>query len=71
MPVRFSSARSPPAGTQHALDARSHPRNPVFTIHDQKAMLAQRVIALALGYEDLNDHQTLRTDPRPSRIKAD
>jgi Transposase DDE domain group 1 len=39
------------------------PRNPVFIIHDQKAMLAQRVIALALGYEDLNDHQTLRIDP--------
>ena len=26
-------------------------------------MLAQRIIAIALGYEDLNDHQTLRTDP--------
>jgi hypothetical protein len=39
------------------------PRNPVFTIHDQHSMLAQRIIAIALGYEDLNDHQTLRTDP--------
>jgi Transposase DDE domain group 1 len=39
------------------------PRNPVFTIHDQQCMLAQRIIALALGYEDLNDHQKLRTDP--------
>jgi hypothetical protein len=26
-------------------------------------MLAQRVTAIALGYEDLNDHQTLRADP--------
>jgi hypothetical protein len=26
-------------------------------------MIAQRVMAIALGYEDLNDHQTLRTDP--------
>ena len=26
-------------------------------------MLAQRILAIALGYEDLNDHQTLRTDP--------
>ena len=51
-------------GLFDALDAAiPDPRNPVFTIHDQKAMLAQRVIALALGYEDLNDHQTLRTDP--------
>jgi hypothetical protein len=39
------------------------PRHPVFIIHEQRAMIAQRVIALALGYEDLNDHQTLRTDP--------
>jgi hypothetical protein len=39
------------------------PRNPVFVIHDQPSMIAQRVVAIALGYEDLNDHQTLRTDP--------
>jgi hypothetical protein len=39
------------------------PRNPVFIVHDQEALLAQRIIAIALGYEDLNDHQTLRTDP--------
>jgi hypothetical protein len=39
------------------------PRNPALLIHDQHAMIAQRVMAIALGYEDLNDHQTLRTDP--------
>src|SRR3954453_19761850 len=39
------------------------PRHPVFIVHDQKTMLAQRVVAIALGYEDLNDHQDLRTDP--------
>jgi Transposase DDE domain group 1 len=39
------------------------PRNPVFTIHDQCSMLAQRIIAIVLGYEDLNDHKELRTDP--------
>jgi Transposase DDE domain group 1 len=39
------------------------PRNPVFTIHDQYSMLAQRITAIVLGYEDLNDHQELRTDP--------
>ena len=39
------------------------PRNPVFTVHDQRTMIAQRVIAIALGYEDLNDHQNLRVDP--------
>jgi hypothetical protein len=39
------------------------PRDPRFIIHDQRALIAQRVIAIALGYEDLNDHQTLRFDP--------
>jgi hypothetical protein len=39
------------------------PRDPALIVHDQRALLAQRIIALALGYEDLNDHLTLRTDP--------
>ena len=39
------------------------PRNPVFIVHDQRSMIAQRGVAIALGYEDLNDHQTLRSDP--------
>jgi hypothetical protein len=39
------------------------PRWLPIVVHDQKAMLAQRIIAIALGYEDLNDHQTLRSDP--------
>jgi hypothetical protein len=39
------------------------PRHPVFIIHEQHALLAQRITAIALGYEDLNDHQTLRADP--------
>jgi hypothetical protein len=39
------------------------PRNPVFIDHTQQEMLAQRIYSLAMGYEDLNDQQTLRTDP--------
>jgi hypothetical protein len=39
------------------------PRDPALIVHDQRALIAQRIIALALGYEDLNDHQALRTDP--------
>lgn len=39
------------------------PRWLPIVVHDQKAMLAQRILAIALGYEDLNDHQTLRSDP--------
>ena len=51
-------------GLFEALDAAiPDPRDPALIVHDQKAMLAQRVTALALGYEDLNDHQTLRADP--------
>jgi len=39
------------------------PRDPRFTIHEQREMIAQRVFSIALGYEDLNDQQTLRDDP--------
>jgi hypothetical protein len=39
------------------------PRDPARTEHSQRSLLCQRVYGLALGYEDLNDHQTLRTDP--------
>jgi hypothetical protein len=31
--------------------------------HTVKELVAQRVYALALGYEDLNDHEQLRADP--------
>ena len=30
--------------------------------HSLLDLLRQRIYAIALGYEDLNDHQTLRTD---------
>jgi len=39
------------------------PRDPLMTVHDQQTMLAQRIFGIALGYEDLNDHDTLRDDP--------
>ena len=31
--------------------------------HSVQELLAQRSLAVACGYEDLNDHDTLRTDP--------
>ncbi|QEH33077.1 Transposase DDE domain protein [Aquisphaera giovannonii] len=47
-----------------ALDAAiSDPRDPRFIVHPQRALIAQRITAIALGYEDLNDHQALRDDP--------
>jgi hypothetical protein len=39
------------------------PRNEFFIVHQQETMLAQRIFGIALGYEDLNDHQSLRDDP--------
>ena len=38
-------------------------RNPDLIEHPVTDLIAQRVYALALGYEDLNDHDDLRTDP--------
>jgi hypothetical protein len=38
-------------------------RNPIFIEHELGELLAQRIYALALGYEDLNDHEELRRDP--------
>jgi hypothetical protein len=38
-------------------------RSPWLTRHGVEQMLAQRVYGLALGYEDLNDHDHLRRDP--------
>jgi Transposase DDE domain group 1 len=38
-------------------------RNQLFVDHSVQQMLAQRIYGLALGYEDLNDHQRLRLDP--------
>jgi hypothetical protein len=38
-------------------------RNPALVEHRLEEMLAQRIYGLALGYEDLNDHEQLRTDP--------
>jgi hypothetical protein len=39
------------------------PRNPELITHQQVTMLRQRIFAIALGYEDGNDHQSLRDDP--------
>ena len=41
------------------LDGRSQER----VEHSIQEMLSQRIYGLALGYEDLNDHEQLRKDP--------
>jgi hypothetical protein len=38
-------------------------RNPKFIEHTVDALIKQRVLGIAMGYEDLNDHDHLRQDP--------
>lgn len=38
-------------------------RRPLLTIHSLAELLSQRIFGIALGYEDLNDHDQLRHDP--------
>jgi hypothetical protein len=38
-------------------------RSPLLVRHQLSEMVAQRIYGLALGYEDLNDHEQLRSDP--------
>ena len=38
-------------------------RDPRRTDHSVADLVSQRVLGIALGYEDLNDHDQLRSDP--------
>jgi hypothetical protein len=38
-------------------------RSPRSIEHSVRTLLAQRVLGIAVGYEDLNDHDALRSDP--------
>ena len=38
-------------------------RHPAYTEHALETLVMQRVVGIALGYEDLNDHDQLRHDP--------
>ena len=38
-------------------------RDPARTEHSLKELLAQRICGLCPGYEDLNDHERIRSDP--------
>jgi hypothetical protein len=51
-------------GLLDAFDAAiPDPRHPEFMVHSQRSLLAQRIFGIACGYEDLNDHSSLRHDP--------
>ena len=38
-------------------------RDPDLVEHEVSSLVSQRVLGLALGYEDINDHEQLRSDP--------
>ena len=44
-------------------DCFSDHRDPERIEHELRELLGQRIYGLALGYEDLNDHDELRRDP--------
>lgn len=49
--------------TRHLARCFQDLRDSRFVDHSVEQLLAQRLYGLALGYEDLNDHNTLRLDP--------
>jgi hypothetical protein len=49
--------------TQSLAQCFNDARQQVYVDHSVQQLLAQRLYGLALGYEDLNDHQRLRLDP--------
>jgi len=48
---------------RRVADCFTDTRQPERVEHRLPEMLAQRIYGLALGYEDLNDHEQLRSDP--------
>jgi Transposase DDE domain group 1 len=49
--------------TQAFADALDDPRHPDLTEHSFLEMVRARVYGILAGYEDQNDHDTLRSDP--------
>ena len=51
-------------GLLKAIDEVIHDsRDPRNVTHFQLGLRRQRIYGIAMGYEDLIDHETLRTDP--------
>ena len=61
MPERCCWAR--PVGGSGFAACFTDPRMPELVDHLVSTMVLQRVVGIALGYEDLNDHDELRHDP--------
>ena len=46
-------------------------RSPDRVEHSVRSLVSQRVVGLALGYEDVNDHEQLRSDPLLAAVIGD
>jgi len=53
--------------TEAISDCLHDPRDPLDVVHEQQTMLAQRIFAIAAGYEDLNDQSRLVGERSPNR----
>ena len=53
----------PRAGAAVRAAASRDRRDPRYVEHRVETLVGQRIFGLALGYEDLNDHDELRKDP--------
>ena len=49
--------------TASLAECIADPRDSARITHDLRTLLCQRIFGIALGYEDLNDHERLRDDP--------
>src|SRR6201985_3251938 len=49
--------------TRRLADCFKDSQDPGDTGHTVETLVMQRVVGIALGYEDLNDHDQLRHDP--------
>jgi hypothetical protein len=49
--------------TQRLAECFTDGREQIYVDHSVRQLVAQRIYGLALGYEDLNDHDRLRLDP--------
>jgi hypothetical protein len=49
--------------TQRLAECFTDGREQIYVDHSVRQLVSQRIYGLALGYEDLNDHEWLRLDP--------
>ena len=61
--LAFSGSKSANLNISRLAQCFQDKRDPERIDHRLEEMLAQRIYGLALGYEDLNDHEQLRQDP--------